>query len=129
MGKSPPSNSESTLEQRLMSLERLMKDQQESHQRKLASFLAANVALWEENATLQNAVIPIRHPDIPTAPHSPMRFESTYNFSFPPRRDHLPPPQRSMDLTLRVLDDMSSSLFVLAILSYDAPLHFALPKF
>ena len=35
----------------------MLKDQQESHQQQLASFLAANAALCKENATLRKAVV------------------------------------------------------------------------
>ena len=70
---------------------------------------------------------------------SPVRSESTYNFSPPPHRDHLPVNnprpigfpsyRRGLDLALHALDDISSSPFFPAILNQDAPPHFALPKF
>ena len=140
MGEIPPSSFEFTLEQLSMSLEQLLKDQQESHHHQLASSLAANVALHKENATLRNATIPTPHLDIPIAPRSPARFESTDNFSLPSRRDYLHASNprsvwslsltwRSLDPALRALDDMSLSPFVPAILNHDASPHFALPKF
>ena len=106
----------------------------------MASFLTANATLHEENTILRNAAIPTPCHDIPTVPRSPAQSESTDNFSIPPQRDRSPtnnpqsvrslsPPRRSLDPALLVLDDMSSSLFVPAILNHNALSHFALPKF
>ena len=138
MREIPPSSFEPTLEQRLLSLGRMLKDQQESHQQQLAPFLATNTALCKENATLRKAAT-IPRPSNPNVPRSPVRFESMNNFSPPPHRDYppinnprpigFPSHRRDMDPALHALDDMSLSPFIPAILNQDAPSHFAFPKF
>ena len=135
MREIPPSSFEPTLEQRLLSLGRMLKDQQESHQQQLAPFLATNTALCKENATLRNAAT-IPRPSNPNVPRSPVRSESMDNFSPPPRRDYspinnprpigFPSHRRDMDPALHALDDMSLSPFIPAILNQDAPPHFRL---
>ena len=122
----------------MLSLERIWKDQQESHQQQLASFLAIKAALREENVTLRDAATAPRHGNS-KAPRNLARSESTDNFSPPPRRDHphvsnprlirTPSPRRNLDPALSALDYMSSFLFVQAILNQEARPHFALPKF
>ena len=58
MGEIPPSSFKSALEQRSLSSEWILKDQQESHQQHLASFLMANATLRKDNATLGNVTTP-----------------------------------------------------------------------
>ena len=81
--KIAPLSFEPMMDQRLLSLERMLKDQQESHHQQLALFLAANAALCQENATLHNtATIPCHGNS--AVPHSPARSEPTNNYSPPP---------------------------------------------
>ena len=130
-------SSESNLEQRLLVLERILKDQQESHQQKLLFVLATNATLREENATLRNTAAPHR-PGNQTAHRSPNRSESPENFS-PPcharisssylHNNKSPSSGRNLDPALHALDDMSPSPFVPAILSHDALPHFTMPEF
>ena len=88
--------SEPLLEQQLLSLERMLKDQHEFHKWQLASFMEANTSLREENTALPNVATAIPRPDdatathhlgVSTAPRSPVRLESTDNFSPPPSYD------------------------------------------
>ena len=121
-----------------MSLERMLKDQQESHKQQLVSFLITNAALREENTTLKNGATTPHHGNL-TLPCNPTRSESTDNFSPPPPWDHplvnnpqpiqTPSLRRNLDLALRALDDMSLSPFVLTILNQEAPPHFSMQKF
>ena len=127
-----PSSSEPSLEQQLLSLERMLKDQHESHQQQLASFMAANASLQEENGSLRNVATNIprlddvttttHHLDVPTTLRNPAQSESTDNFSTaspPPspryarqQRDQIALPLRNVDGTLHALEDMTSSPFI-----------------
>ena len=126
------------MDQRLLSLERMLKDQQKSHQQQLALFLVANAALHEENVTLRNVVVVPCHGNS-VMPRSPVRSESIDNYSPPPRQDYplvsnprliqTPSPRRNLDPALRALDDMLSSPFVPTILNQGVLPHFTLLKF
>ena len=73
MGEIFPSSSKPTLEKRLLSLEQMLKEQQESHQQQLASFLATNATLRrKENTALRNTAS-TPHPGNPVVPRSPTR--------------------------------------------------------
>ena len=61
--------SEPLLEQQLLSLERMLKDQHEFHKWQLASFMEANTSLREENTALPNVATAIPRPDDATATH------------------------------------------------------------
>ena len=89
IGEILPFSSNLTLEQRLLSLEQLLKDQQESHQQQLASFLATNATLCEENAALRNTAS-TPHLGNLAVPCNLARSKSTDNLSPPPCLDHPP---------------------------------------
>ena len=100
-------------------------------------FLAANVALREENTTLRNEAATPRHVNS-LVPRSPMGSKSTDNFFLPycghppasnPRLIWTPSLQRNLDHVLWALDDMFASPFVPTILNQDTSSHFSLPKF
>ena len=85
-----PSSSEPSLDQRLLLLERRLKEQHVSHQQQLTSFLTANASLREDNIALRNVAIALPRPattptidqlDIPTTQRSPAQSESIDNFS------------------------------------------------
>ena len=141
-----PSDSKPSMDQRLMQLERRLREQHDSHQQQLASFLAANAPLREENTALRNAAPTLPHLDtiahrldVPLSRRNPIQSKSTNNFSPPSRHTRLrgglrwaertPSPRTSLDPVLRALDDISASPFVPAILNQEAPPHLSLPKF
>ena len=141
-----PSGSELCTNQRLVQLERWLKEQQNFHHQQLASFLVVNASLHEENASVQNAIpsLPRSHStahrmDALTSRLSPMQSESTNNFPPPrhqPRRhgglswgERRPSPRRNLDPTLWALNNISVSLFVHAILNQEAPPLFTFLKF
>ena len=129
-----------------MQLERQLKEQHDSNQQQLASFLATNASLRAENVALRNAILALsrldgttHRMDAPASCRSPMQSKSTNNFS-PSRRqprrhrglpsgERVPSPQRILDPGLRALDDISALPFVHSILNQEAPPHFVLPKF
>ena len=76
MGEIGTSNLVPSMEQRMLSLKKMLKKHQESHQQQLTSFLAANAALREENATLRAAVMAPCH-DGPIGLQSLSRLAST----------------------------------------------------
>ena len=138
-----PSSSEPSLNQCLLLLERRLKEQHDSHQQQLASFLAVNASLREENAATALTHLdtaPTTHRlNVPTTQRSPALSESTNNFSPSPRHprrygglpraNRSPSPQRNLDPALRALYDISSPPFVPAILNQEAPPYFSLTKF
>ena len=91
-----PSDSKPSMDQRLMQLERRLREQHDSHQQQLASFLAANAPLWEENTALRNAAPTLPHLDtiahrldVPLSRRNPIQSKSTNNFSPPSRHTRL----------------------------------------
>ena len=117
MGEIPPSSSEPTMDQRLLSLEQMLRDQQEFHQQQLASFLAAYSALREENTTLRDAATVPRLSNYlcPAALHDPSPPTITLLplvWGHPVSNPQLlqnPSRRRTLDLVLRVLDDIFAS--------------------
>ena len=91
-----PFDSETSMNQRLMQLERRLKEQQDSHQQQLASFMAANASLLEENAALRNVVSALprlngiaHRMDAPTGNRNLVQSESMENFSLDANHDSM----------------------------------------
>ena len=141
-----PSDSKTSMNQRMRQLERRLKEQQDSHQQQLASFLVVNASLCEESAPLRKLGPTLLRPNNTTHHvddlldrRSPMQSESTSIYS-PPKRhllrhgelplgERTPSPRRNLDPALQALDYISALLFVHAILTQETPPHFVLPKF
>ena len=82
MGEVGPSNPVPSMEQQMMSLEKMLKEQHDSYQQQLVSFMAANVVLKEENVALCTVAIAPCHDgptglQINTLGGSPCRSTST----------------------------------------------------
>ena len=127
-----PSGSELSMDQRLMQLERWLQEQHDSHQQQIDSFLVAHASLREENATLRNAAPIFPHLystahrlEVPLGRRSPVQFESMEFLSLGchlrrsrgiPWAEQTPSSRRILDPALWVLDDISTSSFVPALL-------------